>query len=237
MDLRDRVAVVTGGSTGIGRAVAHALGGAGCRLAICARSREELEETARELAGAGIETLAVPTDVSRPGEVEELAERVEAEMGGADVLVNNAGVARFGRIDELTPEDYDAVFGANVRGTFLCTRAFAPGMVERGDGVIVNMASLAGKNAFAGGGLYSAAKHAVIGMSKCTMLDLREHGVRVVTVCPGSVDTPFFDKQDRFDPDRGRIVAPEDVAELVLDAVELSDRATVSEVEIRPVNP
>ncbi len=237
MDLRDRVAVVTGGSSGIGLAVAHALGGAGCRLAVCARTEADLEAAARELAGAGIETLAVPADVSRQEDVAELAERVEEEMGGADVLVNNAGVARFGRVDELTPDDYDAVFGANVRGTFLCTRAFAPGMVERGDGVIVNMASLAGKNAFAGGALYSAAKHAVRGMSKSTMLDLREHGVRVITVCPGSVDTPFFDKQDRFEPDRDRIVAPEDVAELVLEAVELSDRGTVSEVEIRPVNP
>ncbi len=237
MDLRDRVAVVTGGSTGIGRAVAHALGGAGCRLAICARTEVDLEEAARELAGAGIETLAVPTDVSDEAGVAELAERVEAEMGGADLLVNNAGLARFGRVDELTPADYDAVFGANVRGTFLCTRAFAPGMIERGDGVIVNVASLAGKNAFAGGALYSAAKHAVMGMSKSAMLDLREHGVRVITVCPGSVDTPFFDKQDRFEPDRDRIVAPEDVAELVLEAVRLSDRGTVSEVEIRPVNP
>lgn len=237
MDLRDRVAVVTGGSTGIGRAVAHALGDAGCRLAVCARTESDLEEAARELARAGTETLAVPTDVSRPEEVAELADRVEEELGGADVLVNNAGTARFGRVDRLEPSDYDDVFGSNVRGTFLCTRAFAPGMIERGDGVIVNVASLAGKNAFAGGAVYSAAKHAVLGMSKSMMLDLREHGVRVVTVCPGSVDTPFFDKQDHFEPDRGRIVAPEDVAGLVVEAVRLSDRGTVSEVEIRPVNP
>lgn len=237
MDLTDRVAVVTGGTTGIGRAVAEALGRAGCRLAICARTGEDLEEAAVAMAGEGFEVLAVPADVSREEDVERFARRVRDEMGPVDVLVNNAGVARFGDLDELTPADFDAVFGTNVRGLFLCSRAFAPGMVERGHGVIVNVASLAGKNAFPGGTVYAASKHAVMGMSKSMMLELREHGVRVLTVCPGSVNTPFFDKQDRFRPDRERIVQPEDVAELVLSAVRLSDRGTVSEVEIRPVNP
>lgn len=237
MELTERVAAVTGGSTGIGRAVAEALGRAGCRVAICARTRDDLERAAEEMAREGIEVLAVPADVSREEDVERFADRVRGELGPADVLVNNAGVGRFGRIDELSVQDYDDVFGANVRGVFLCSRAFVPEMVERGDGVVVNVASLAGKNAFAGGSVYAASKHAVMGMSKSMMLDLREHGVRVLTVCPGSVDTPFFDKQDAMDPDRDRIVHPGDVAELVVEAVRLSDRGTVSEVEIRPVNP
>lgn len=237
MELTDRIAVVTGGSTGIGRAVAEALGRAGCRVAICARSRGDLETAAEEMARSGFEVLAVPADVSREEDVERFADRVRDELGDADILVNNAGVARFGRIDELEPADFDTVFGANVRGLFLCSRAFVPAMVERGDGVVVNVASLAGKNAFAGGSVYAGSKHAVLGMSKSMMLDLREHGVRVLAVCPGSVDTPFFDKQDAFAPDRDRIVKPGDVAELVLEAVRLSDRGTVSEVEIRPVNP
>lgn len=233
----DRVAVVTGATSGIGRAIASALGRAGCRLAICARTEEALERTAEELAADGAEVLAMATDVSREEEVERFAERVLADMGPVSVLVNNAGVGRFGRIDRLDPEDYEAVFGPNVRGVFLMTRAFVPEMVDEGDGVIVNVASLAGKNHFAGGSLYAASKHAVLGMSKCMMLDLREHGIRVLAVCPGSVDTAFFDDQDAFDPDRSKILAPDDVAELVVDAVRLSDRGTVSEVEIRPVNP
>lgn len=237
MDLTDRVAVVTGGTTGIGRAVAEALGRAGCRVAICARTEEDLEEAATSMARGGVEVLAFPADVSREEGVERFAEHVRDELGPPDVLVNNAGVARFGRLEELTPEDFDEVFGVNVRGLFLCSRAFAPDMVERGDGVIVNVASLAGKNAFPGGTVYAGSKHAVMGMSKCMMLELREHGVRVLTVCPGSVNTPFFDKQERFEPDRGKLVQPEDVAELVVEAVRLSDRGTVSEVEIRPVNP
>ena len=237
MELRDRVALVTGGSRGIGRAVAAALGRAGCRMAICARTETELERAAEELAREGVEVLAVAADVSRAEDVRRLAETVAEEMGGPDVLVNNAGIARFGRVDELDVDDFDAVFGVNVRGTFLVSRAVVPGMLARGDGVIVNVASLAGKNFFAGGSVYAASKHAVMGLSKSMMLDLREHGVRVLTVCPGSVDTSFFDDQERFDPDRASILRPEDVAELIVDALRLSDRGTVSEVEIRPLNP
>lgn len=237
MDLRDRVALVTGGSSGIGRAVATALGREGCRVAICARTEAALERAAEEMAGEGFEVLAVPADVSREADVRRLADVVADEMGGPDVLVNNAGIARFGRFDELEVADLDEVFGVNVRGLFLVSRAVVPGMMERGDGVVVNVASLAGKNFFPGGSVYAASKHAVLGLSKCMMLDLREHGIRVLTVCPGSVDTSFFDEQTRFEPDRDAILRPEDVAELVVDAVRLSDRGTVSEVEIRPVNP
>lgn len=237
MDLRDRVALVTGGSSGIGRAVATALGRAGCRIAICARTEDDLERAAQRMASEGVEVLALAADVSREEDVDRLAETVADEMGGPDILVNNAGIARFGRFDELDVQDLDEVFGVNVRGLFLVSRAVVPGMMERGEGVIVNVASLAGKNTFAGGAVYAASKHAVMGLSKCMMLDLREHGIRVVTVCPGSVDTPFFDKQARFDPDRDSILKPEDVAELVVHAVRLSDRGTVSEVEIRPVDP
>lgn len=110
-------------------------------------------------------------------------------------------------------------------------------MVERNDGVVVNIASIAGKNAFAGGSVYAASKHAVMGLSRSMMFDLRPEGVRVITVCPGSVDTRFFDEQDHLTPDRAKIMSPGDVAELVVAAVRLSDRATVSEVELRPVNP
>lgn len=237
MDLADRIAVVTGGSTGIGRAVAAELGRAGCHLALCARTRERLEATAEELASEGYEVMAVPADVSKTEEVDRLAREVHREMGPADILVNSAGTGRFGRVDQLTPEDFDVVFGANVRGLFLCSRAFVPKMIEREDGVIVNLASLAGKNFFPGGSLYAGSKHAVLGLSKSMMLDLREHGIRVLTVCPGSVNTPFFDDQDRFDPDRERIVQPEDLARLIVESIRLSDRGTVSEVEFRPVSP
>lgn len=237
MELEGRIAVVTGASTGIGRGVAEALGRAGCRLAICARTVAPLEEAAEELRSVAPEVLAVPTDVGDEEAVARFAERVEEALGPADILVNNAGIGTFGRFLELTVEEFDRTFAVNVRGLFLCSRAFVPAMVRRGDGVVVNVASLAGKNAFPTGAVYAASKHAVMGMSRCMLLDLRGDGVRVITVCPGSVSTPFFDKQDHLSPERAKIMTPAEVAELVLGAIRLSDRGTVSEVEIRPVNP
>ena len=169
--------------------------------------------------------------------MDSLVSSVAERWGGADVLVNNAGIGIFGNILDLDVEDYDRVFAVNVRGLFLCSQAFAPLMVEQGDGVIVNVASLAGKNSFAGGSIYAASKHAVMGMSKSMMLDLRPRGVRVLTVCPGTVYTPFFDRVDQFDPDEAKSLRAEDVADMIVQTIRLSDRATISEFEIRPVNP
>lgn len=237
MELADRIALVTGGSTGIGRATARALARDGARVAICARTEPDLEEAAGEIRSEGGEVLPVPADVSRREDVEHLAERVRDELGPVDVLVNNAGIGLFAPLEELSVDDFDRCFGVNVRGVFLCCKAFAPAMAERGDGVVVNVASLAGKNFFPEGSVYAGSKHAVMGLSKSLMVELRDRGVRVLTVCPGSVDTPFFDKAEGHDPDRDRIVSPEDVAELIVESVRLSDRGTVSEVEIRPVDP
>ncbi len=237
MELKGRTAVVTGGSIGIGAAVAARLARLDCRVAICARTEKRLNRTAAELRTEGHEVVAFPCDVSREDSVEEFAAHVLAALGPADILVNNAGIGIFGYIGDLSADDFDAVFGANVRGLFLCTRAFVPDMIRRQDGVIVNIASLAGKNAFKQGTVYAASKHAVIGMSRCLMLELREHNIRVLTVCPGSVDTAFFDRGGHVQPDRARILRPSDVAQLIVSAIELSDRGTVSEIDIRPTNP
>ena len=237
MNLEGSRCVVTGGSTGIGLATARQLAAAGGRVAICARTAETLEAAATELRETGAEILSLRVDVSQEEEVDSLVRAVNEAWGGADLLVNNAGIGVFGTFVDLDIDDYDRVFGVNVRGVFLCSRAFAPGMVEQGGGVIVNVASLAGKNAFAGGAIYSASKHAVMGMSKSMMLDLRPHGVRVLTVCPGTVYTPFFDRVDQFNPVEERSLQADDVAEMILHVVRLSDRATVSEFEIRAVNP
>lgn len=237
MNLEGSRCVVTGGSTGIGLATARQLAAAGGRVAICARTAETLEAAASELRETGAEILSLRVDISQEEEVDSLVRAVNEAWGGADLLVNNAGIGIFGTFVDLDIDDYDRVFGVNVRGLFLCSRAFAPGMVEQGGGVIVNVASLAGKNAFAGGAIYSASKHAVMGMSKSMMLDLRPHGVRVLTVCPGTVYTPFFDRVDQFNPVEERSLQADDVAEMILHVVRLSDRATVSEFEIRAVNP
>jgi len=236
MELKGRVVVVTGGSTGIGRAVATRFAEEGCRVAVCSRSEETLREAEAAIRAAGGEALAVVADVGREDDVGRLRDEVAARLGPASILVNNAGIGVFGSILDLGTADYDRVFDTNVKGVFLCTRAFAPDMVEAGDGVIVNVASIAGKNHFAGGSIYAASKHAVLGMSKCAMLDLRSKGVRVLAICPGSVATPFFDGTGRT-PDPAKVLSAEDVAETVLHAVRMSDRGTLSEIEIRPVDP
>lgn len=229
--------VVTGGSTGIGLSTAKQLAEAGARVAICARTEETLNAAADDLRETGAEILPLQVDVSQELGVESLVQAVYDAWGGADLLVNNAGIGIFGNVLDLNVSDYDQVFAVNVRGLFMCSRAFAPGMVEQGGGVIVNVASLAGKNTFAGGSIYSASKHAVMGMSKSMMLDLRPKGVRVLTVCPGTVYTPFFDRVDQFNPVEERSLQADDVAEMILNVVRLSDRASVSEFEIRAVNP
>jgi len=237
MNLEGSRCVVTGGSTGIGLSTARQLAEAGARVAICARTAETLEAAAAELRETGAEILPIQADIGQKDEVDSLVRAVNDAWGGTDLLVNNAGIGIFGTFLDLSIDDYDRVFAVNVRGLFLCSRAFAPGMVEQGDGVIVNVASLAGKNAFAGGAIYAASKHAVMGMSKSMMLDLRPHGVRVLTVCPGTVYTPFFDRVDQFNPVEEKSLQADDVAEMILHVVRLSDRATVSEFEIRAVKP
>jgi 3-oxoacyl-[acyl-carrier protein] reductase len=217
--------------------VASRLAAAGCRVALCARTRENLDEAAAELRDGGAEVVVISADVSEESDVASLRDEIESEWGGIDILVNNAGIGIFGNVLDLRTEDFDAVFAVNVRGVFLCSRAFAPGMVEREEGVIVNVASLAGKNTFAGGSVYAGSKHAVMGMSKSMMLDLRPHNVRVLTVCPGTVYTPFFDRVDQFDPDEAKALRAEDVAEAIEHVIRMSDRATISEFEIRPVDP
>jgi 3-oxoacyl-[acyl-carrier protein] reductase len=217
--------------------VASRLAAAGCRVALCARTRENLDEAAAELRDGGAEVVVISADVSEESDVASLRDEIENEWGGIDILVNNAGIGIFGNVLDLRTEDFDAVFAVNVRGVFLCSRAFASGMVEREEGVIVNVASLAGKNTFAGGSVYAGSKHAVMGMSKSMMLDLRPHNVRVLTVCPGTVYTPFFDRVDQFDPDEAKALRAEDVAEAIEHVIRMSDRATISEFEIRPVDP
>ena len=236
MELSGKLAVVTGATEGIGRAIAFALGRAGAPVAICARSGAAVEQTVAALRAAGVDAIGRPCDVADAAAVDGFSRFVTAERGDASVLVNNAGIGRFAPLEELTLEDWDQTMGVNVRSLYLVTRAFLPGLA-RANGAIVNIASLAGKNGFEGGTAYCASKHAVLGFSKALMLEVRKRGVRVIAVCPGSVATPFMDKQSRMRPNRERVLQAEDVAQAVLGALALPDRAMLSELDLRPTNP
>jgi 3-oxoacyl-[acyl-carrier protein] reductase len=238
VDWQAELAVVTGATQGIGRALATGLAERGAALAICARTPAAVAQVASELSTEGSKVLGVPCDVRDEAQVTAFAEQVLRETGTPTILINNAGVARFSAVADMSLEQWNDVLDTNLRGMFLVTRAFLPAMLARGHGTIVNIASLAGRNAIATGAAYCASKHGVLGFSKSLMMEVRQRGLRVVAVCPGSVNTGFRDEaHSPFQPNPDKILTPEHVAAVVLDALELDERATVSELDIRPTNP
>jgi 3-oxoacyl-[acyl-carrier protein] reductase len=230
-------AFLTGATQGIGRATAFALGRAGYRVGVCARTAAKVEAVAAELRAEGIEATGVAADVADPEQVRRAVAQVVDQVGEIGVLINNAGILIARPFGELTLEDWDRTMATNLRGLYLVTREVLPGMRRRREGTIVNVASLAGRNGFAGGTAYTASKHAVLGFARSLMLEVRKDGVRVVTVCPGSVDTDMLVDQPMLTPNRERILRPEDVADAILHTVRLPGRALVSELDIRPTNP
>ncbi|MCZ6915606.1 MAG: SDR family NAD(P)-dependent oxidoreductase [Gemmatimonadetes bacterium] len=229
--------VITGGTQGIGRAIAFALGAKGARVALCGRNGERVEQTVGELTSCGITAWGTSCDVSDEASVGDFAAGVFERYGAVEVLVNNAGLAYMAPLLELSTSQIDEMLDVNVRGLMLVTRAFLPTMIAAEHGDIVNIVSLAGKNGFAGGTAYAASKHAVLGFSKSLMLEVRAANIRVITVCPGSVETPFFDKAGVELSNADRVLQPEDVAETVVAALALPGRAMISDLDIRPANP
>ena len=231
----DKIALVTGGSRGIGRAIAEALLDDGFAVDLCARDAARLAATVRELEPrASGRVRGYACDVRIESEVEALVAWTLAEHGRLDVLVNNAGLGTFAPVDQLTGDAWREVLDTNLSGAFYALRTAAVAMKRQGAGWIVNIASLAGKNPFAGGAAYNASKFGLIGMSEAAMLDLRPHGVRVAAILPGSVATDF---------DAGRhaggewMLRPEDVARAVVDLLRYPERALPSLLELRPTHP
>ncbi|MEO8448274.1 MAG: SDR family oxidoreductase [Gemmatimonadota bacterium] len=232
-----RIAFVTGATEGIGRAIAFELGRAGYAVGVCARTATKLTALVDELRDAGIRAAGRPADVANPEEVLAAVRHTVISLGPIDTLINNAGILIGKPLEEMTVEEWDRTFATNVRGIFLVTKAVLPDMKARGRGDIVNIASLAGKNGVKDAAAYSASKHAVLGFSRSLLLEVRPHGIRVIAICPGSVDTPLIRNQTVMNPKLDRILKPEQVAQSVAHALALPAGATVSELDIRPSNP
>ena len=230
--LDGKAAVVTGGSRGIGLAIAQALVNEGAEVVICGRDRPSLEQSASLL---GPRAVGVPCDVGQQQQVAALFRVVEQRSGGLDVLVNNAGVSFFGSVAELAPEDWRTVIDTNLSGAFYCSRLAIPLIRRRGGGYIINIGSLAGKNAMAGGAAYNASKFGLIGFSEALMLDVRYDNIRVSCVLPGSVLTEFSSTARGAHTDWK--LRPEDVAQTVLHLLRLPPHALASSVEMRPLMP
>lgn len=229
--LAGKTALVTGASRGIGYAIAARLASLGAAVAICARNAEQLEKAASALRADGATIAPFPCDVTRADEIAKLARHTAEALGPVDILVNNAGIGRFGEFHKLSEADYDAVLDTNLKSVFLLSREVAPSMIARRAGHIINIASLAGKNAFPGGGIYCASKWGLLGLTYCMAEELRAHGIRVAAICPGTVATEFSPHENK---DASKMLQPSDVAHAVEAILTQAPQSFMSEILLRP---
>lgn len=234
--LTGTVAVVTGGSRGIGLAIARALLDRGASVTITGTNEKHLTDASRELASAarGGSLMTQLADVRKYEDVERMLNAAASRFGGIDVLVNNAGVGVFSRVSEMSVEQWHDVIDTNLTGVFYCCRAALPHLRTRGGGWIINISSLASTNPFPAGAAYCASKSGLNAFSESLMQDVRHDGIRVACVMPGSVNTAFSGQQPS---DQEWKLAPEDVAEVVTDLLAHPPRSLPSRVEIRPSRP
>jgi NAD(P)-dependent dehydrogenase (short-subunit alcohol dehydrogenase family) len=235
MDGNARAALVTGATRGIGRAVARELAKDGFAVAISGHSADSTRRGVAALKAEGVAVIGRAADASREKDQKALVEWAAREFGRLDVLVNNAGIGEFDPVDRLSPERFRRVLETNLFGPFYAIHYAAPLLKKNGGGFVVNIGSLASVNAFAGGAAYNASKFGLRGLSDAAMLDLRQEGVRIALVLPGSVATEFGGS--RGGRERGWMLSADDVARAVVDLVRYPDRAIPSRIDLRPSRP
>jgi len=230
--LSGQVAVVTGAGRGIGAAIARKLAVMEASVVLCGRTLKLLEMTAASISALGGQAQAFACDVTDLASVQALAATVQSNFGRIDILINNAGVGSFAApLHEMTPEAWEKILNTNLRGVFYCVRSFVPMMIKAGTGHIVNISSLAGKNALPNGAVYAASKWGLNGLSYSIAEELRGHGIRVSVVCPGSVDTELSPHTGK---DPNKMLKPDDVAHVVAMLVTQAPQSFASEVLLRP---
>ena len=237
MDVQQRVALVTGGSRGIGFAIARRLGADGFAVAISARDPKGVETAVARLKEMvpSAKFGGATADARSERDQKALVDFVSATFERLDVLVNNAGIGEFESVEKLDPERFRAVVETNLFGPYYATHFAVPLMKQGGGGFIVNIGSLAAVNAFAGGSAYNASKFGLLGFSESSMLDLRHQGIRVAAILPGSVATEFGHSHGARD--HSWMLTSDDVAEAVSDIVRFPDRAIASRIDLRPSQP
>ena len=230
--LAGQVAVVTGGGSGIGAAIAQKFAGMGAWVVVCGRGKGPLDETVRAIAEKGHQAEAVVCDVQESRSMEVLAQAVRSAQGRLDILVNNAGIGGFASpLHELPVDDWDRILNTNLRGVFYSIRAFAPLMIERRSGHIINISSLAGKNPLPRGAAYAASKWGLNGLTYSVAEELRAYNIRVSVICPGSTNTDLSPHEGK---DPNRMLQPDDVAHVVAMLATQSPQSFASEVLLRP---
>jgi 3-oxoacyl-[acyl-carrier protein] reductase len=237
-ELKDKIAVVTGGTRGIGLDIAHALVREGAKVFICGRDEATLKSALKNLRGNAKDRAdGVAADVRKYDDCRKVIHGAAERFGGLDILVNNAGIGVFKPVDQLSPEEWNSVIETNLSGSFYCCREAIPFMRRRGGGYIFNISSLAGVNPFAGGSAYNASKFGLNGFSEAIMQDVRYDGIRVSYIMPGSVDTAFNHAPQFRDPNAGWKLTGEDIAKAVIDLYKFPVRSLASRIEMRPAQP
>ncbi|HEX7878368.1 MAG TPA: SDR family oxidoreductase [Candidatus Eisenbacteria bacterium] len=233
MTFKDKRALITGGSDGIGLATGKLLREKGCRVALMARNPEKLAAAAAEIGA-----LSIPGDVARAEDARGAVERTVAEFGGIDILVNNAGIGTWGPLVELDIAEFDRVFAVNVRGALLVTQAAAPHMIRHGSGNILNIASTSGLKGSANGTIYCSSKFALRGMTECWRDELRRHNIRVTLVNPSEVQTNFFVANSLAPrPESPKKLRSQEIAAAIVGALEIDDRGFIPEFSVFATNP
>ena len=236
MKLEGKNAIVTGGTRGIGRAIAEALVLARVNVCITARKRSEIDEAIAQLAAPERGRLTgIVSDVRDCSQVKAVFERTVSEFGGVDILINNAGIGTFAKVEEMPPEDFRAVIETNLFGVYYCCHEAIPLMKQRRGGYIINISSLAGTNAHPEMAAYNASKFALNGFSEALMQEVRHDGIKVSYIMPGSVNTEFGG--DTPSEEKSWQLLPSDVAQVVIDLLHHDERSLPSRVEIRPSKP
>lgn len=235
--LKGKKALITGAGKGIGKALALALAQEGVSVALLARTTTDLEKVAEEVAAFGVEAFVVQADVASLSSVNSAAEKVLSSFGTIDILINNAGIGRFGNFMDLEVASWEEVIQVNLMGAYYITRAFLPQMIERKTGDIINISSTAGLNGNAMTSAYSASKFGLIGMTDSLMKEVRKHNIRVNCLTPSTVATDMALDLNLTDGNPEKVMQPEDIAELLVSQLKLNRRVVVVNSSIWSTNP
>lgn len=235
--LKGKTALITGAGKGIGRQIALALANEGVQVGLMARTEKDLQELAAEIAGGGHVCSYAVADVGNMQEVNAAVEKINRELGPIDILINNAGIASFGKFLELHPSEWEKIIRVNLMGVYYVTRAVLPQMIERKTGDIINISSTAGQRGAAQTSAYSASKFGVLGLTESLMQEVRKHNIRVTALTPSTVVTELAQSQNLITGDPERVMHPEDIAELILAQLKLNRRVFIKEAGIWSTNP
>lgn len=237
IDLKNKNALITGAGKGIGKAVAIALAKEGVNVILVARTQEEIDSVAAKARSLRVKALAITADVADINSVNAAVAKALAEFGTIDILINNAGIAAFGKFLELEPTDWERIIQVNLMGTYYVTRAVLPNMIERQTGDIINISSTAGLNGNALTSAYSASKFALLGLTDSLMQEMRKHNIRVTALTPSTVATEMSKELKLTDGNPEKVMQSEDIAELIIAQLKLNRRVFIKNSSIWSTNP